>query len=143
MALATNMIPTVIDWDPDSIRWPISRYRSVSPKKKSECRAMAQTAYKGTWVKISDTILKVGERAPNIPAETAKVPLVMHLNGFLLTDEAQLGDRVTIETLSSRIVTGDLIEINPHYTHSFGRFIPELGEIGPHLRKALEKEVEK
>jgi len=104
---------------------------------------MAQTAYKGTWVKISDTILKVGERAPNIPAETAKVPLVMHLNGFLLTDEAQLGDRATIETLSSRIVTGDLIEINPHYTHSFGRFIPELGEIGPHLRKALEKEVGK
>ena len=85
---------------------------------------MPQTANKGAWVKISNTVLKVGERAPNIPEETAKVPLIMHLNGFLLSDEARLGDCVSIETLSGRKVSGDLIEINPRYTHSFGEFIP-------------------
>ncbi len=93
-------------------------------------------------MKISDTILKVGERAPNIPEETAKVPLVMHLNGFLVSDESKLGDHVTIETLSGRMISGDLIEINPRYTHSFGEFIPELGEIGPRLRKELERKEE-
>jgi len=93
---------------------------------------------KETWVEIHDIVLKPEERTRNLPEETKKVPLEMRLKGFLL-EEAELGDRVKIRTVTGRIVEGTLLKENPVYEHGYGEtFIPELLTIGQNLRAMLE-----
>lgn len=93
---------------------------------------------KETWVEIHDIVLKPEERTGNLPEETKKVPLEMRLKGFLL-EEAELGDRVKIRTVTGRIVEGTLLKENPVYEHGYGEaFIPELLTIGQNLRAMLE-----
>lgn len=93
---------------------------------------------KETWVEIHDIVLKPEERTGNLPEETKKVPLEMRLKGFLL-EEAMLGDRVKIRTVTGRIVEGTLLKENPVYEHGYGEtFIPELLTIGQNLRAMLE-----
>ena len=41
-------------------------------------------AQQGDWVQIYRVILPVGERAPQVPKETASVPLEMWVKGFLV-----------------------------------------------------------
>ena len=93
---------------------------------------------KETWVEIHDIVLKPEERTGNLPEETKKVPLEMRLKGFLL-EEAMLGDRVKVRTVTGRIVEGTLLKENPVYEHGYGEtFIPELLTIGQNLRAMLE-----
>ncbi|MCC5911520.1 MAG: 2-amino-4-ketopentanoate thiolase [Clostridiaceae bacterium] len=91
---------------------------------------------KGAWVRIHDIILEPSERATHLPEDTKKVPLELWNKGFLLQD-ATIGDRVEIRTLTDRKVTGELIEVNPHYDHDYGKFVPELLQIGLQLRGIL------
>ena len=42
------------------------------------------TVPSGTWVELGRTVLEVEERAPGLPADTAAVPLVLRVSGFLL-----------------------------------------------------------
>lgn len=100
---------------------------------------MKEFAQKGCWVKIYKVLLKEGERAPQVPVETSKVPLEFRVNGFLQVEKAQLGEEVEILTVTGRKMKGVLVEIEPCYTHSFGAYIPELGTIGSELRNLLEK----
>ena len=94
---------------------------------------------KGTWVEIHDTILSPEERTGNIPEETRKVPFEMRLKGFLEDEEAEVTDRVTIRTVSGRLVKGTLLGENPTYDHGYGdTFVPELLSIGQALRTMLE-----
>lgn len=95
-------------------------------------------AKKGDWVRIYKIVLDVGERAPNIPEETQKVPLEMWVKGFLETDEASIGDEVEIKTYIGRSVKGELLEINPYYKHDYGKLVPELLYIGNQARDILE-----
>ena len=44
----------------------------------------------------------------------------MWVKGFARA-EAELGDEVTVETMTGRIVTGRLSAINPGYFHTFGK----------------------
>jgi hypothetical protein len=44
---------------------------------------------------------------------------------------------VEIETVTGRMETGKLIEVNPYYTHDFGKFIPELLQIDKQTREIL------
>jgi len=90
----------------------------------------------GTWVRIHDIILTPEERATNLPDDTKKVPLEMWTKGFLL-EEASIGDMVEIKTITGRTVRGTLVEVNPYYTHDFGKFVPEILEIGLQLKEAL------
>jgi hypothetical protein len=83
---------------------------------------------KGEWVRIHKVILAPAERAPQVPDDTKQVPLEMWDKGFLQTD-AEIGDVVTIETVTGRNETGELIEVNPYYEHDFGKFVPELLKI--------------
>lgn len=84
---------------------------------------------KGTWVEIESVVLTPKERAPGIPPETAKCPLVMKVSGFLAND-ASLGDEVCVYTMIGRQVKGRLAAINPGYDHSFGSTVSELLQIG-------------
>jgi hypothetical protein len=93
-------------------------------------------AKKGDWVRIHRVVLDAAGRAPSVPEDTAKVPLEMWVKGTLLKD-AEIGEEVEVETVTGRIEHGTLIEVNPHYTHDFGKFVPELIQIDKQLRKIM------
>lgn len=95
-----------------------------------------ETIKKGSWVRVYAVVLKSTERSPNLPDDTKKVPLEMWNKGFLQTD-AKIGDRVTVKTLTNRFVEGRLLEENPTYTHSYGKFVPEILPIGRQLKDIL------
>jgi len=99
-------------------------------------------AKKGDWVRIHNTILQAGERAPNIPEETQNVPLEMWDKGFLLNDKANIGDKVEIETYIGRKIEGTLIEVEPYYEHNFGKAVPELLYIGRQVRGLIAEDGE-
>lgn len=96
-------------------------------------------ARKGDWVRIHNTILEVGQRADNTPEDTQNVPLEMWDKGFLLDNNAKIGDNVKVETYIGRIIEGSLLEVNPYYKHDFGKSVPELLYIGRQAREILER----
>lgn len=79
---------------------------------------------KTTFVEIESIVLEVGERAMHIPEDTKHQPFVMRIKGFLLQD-ARIGDRVEIETVTGRREVGCLKTVKPYFTHSFGNFVDE------------------
>lgn len=99
-------------------------------------------AKKGDWVRIHNTVLEPGDRSPNLPKDTQEVPLEMWVKGFLLNEEANIGDEVEVETYIGRKTKGTLIEVNPYWKHDFGKVVPELFYIGKQLRDMLEEDGE-
>jgi len=93
-------------------------------------------AKKGDWVRIHTVVLKAEERTGKIPEDTKACDLEMWTKGFLLSD-AEIGDEVEVETAVGRIAKGTLIEVNPYYTHSYGKFVPELVQIDKQLREIM------
>lgn len=91
---------------------------------------------KGDWVIIHSQTLSSGERAPQVPADTKEVPLEMWIKGFLLND-GEIGESVEIKTVTGRLESGTLQEVNPVYRHSFGEFVPQILEISNRLQEAL------
>lgn len=92
-------------------------------------------ARKNDWVEIENIVLTPDERAPQVPDDTKATPLMMWIKGFLMDDEASIGDEVAVKTLSGRIVKGKLVEINPRHVHDFGNPVHELLEIGMELKE--------
>ena len=90
----------------------------------------------GEWVEVERVLLEPADRSPNLPAETADKPLMVWVKGFA-QGEADLGEELTVETMTGRSVTGRLSAINPGYFHTFGRPIPELASAGRDLRTRL------
>ena len=90
----------------------------------------------GTWVNIRSTILKAGERASNIPEDTAETPLVMWIKGYLLAD-CKIGEKAQVQTVTGRIESGILEEAEPSTDINFGIFVPEVMKIGVQARKEL------
>ena len=86
-------------------------------------------ANKGDWVRIHSVILQPGERAAAVPEDTKQVPLEQWTKGYLQADAA-LGEEASVITRTGRFVSGTLVDDAPHYTHSFGDFVPELQEAG-------------
>jgi hypothetical protein len=82
-------------------------------------------ANKGDWVLLRSVVLRPGERAPQVPEDTARVPLLKWVKGWLLED-AHIGQPARVRTLTGRTEEGELLEANPSYSHGFGDFVPEL-----------------
>ena len=93
---------------------------------------------KGTWVEIHQTVLPVGERAPQVPDDTRQVPLEMRVKGFLVAPAA-IGEEAQIETSTGRQLSGTLIEVNPVYSHGFGSPVPELSAIAAEVSAILRQ----
>ena len=91
---------------------------------------------KGQWVRIHSVVLKAGERTAKLPEDTQKCDLQMWTKGFLQED-AEIGDEVTVLTASNRLEKGTLIEVDPYYTHSYGKFVPEIVQIDKQLRDIM------
>jgi len=96
----------------------------------------AEYAKKGDWVEIQWVVLAAEERSPSVPPDTAQVPYLARVKGFLL-QEARLGDTVEVETIIGRRMRGTLLAVNPPFGHNFGRAVPELLTIGTELRPLL------
>ena len=96
------------------------------------------TAKKGDWVRIHAVIMAAADRSAGLPAETRATDIQMWTKGFLLTETAQIGDPVSVETYIGRIQDGTLTEIDPYYKHDYGKSLPELLYIGRQLRSELE-----
>ena len=88
------------------------------------------------WVEVEAILLETADRSKNLPADTAAQPLRMWLKGFAQA-EADMGEEVTVRTVTGRTVTGALSAINPGYFHTFGKPIPELVHVGRDLRERL------
>ena len=93
-------------------------------------------AKKGDWVRIHSVVLKAEERTGKLPEDTKQCDLEMWTKGSLLAD-AEIGDTVEVETAVGRIEKGTLIEVGPYYTHSYGKFVPEIIEIDKQLKKIM------
>lgn len=83
----------------------------------------------GTWVEIEQVVLTPQERAPGLPDDTARVPLLLRVCGFLC-EAADLGAPARVRTAIGRELAGTLTVVNPGYSHSFGDTVPELLTIG-------------
>lgn len=79
----------------------------------------------GTRVQVRIRFLEPGERAANLPPDTAGLPYEGRIRGELLQD-GRLGESVSIETATGRKVQGVLEVCEPAYTHTFGRPDPAL-----------------
>lgn len=95
-------------------------------------------AKKGDWVRIHKVILPAAERTAKLPDDTKHVDFEMWVKGTLQDETAEIGDEVTIVTATDRVETGKLLEVNPYYTHSYGKFVPEIVEIDKQLRKIMQ-----
>ena len=93
-------------------------------------------AIKGVYVCVHSIVLGPEDRAPQAPEDTRACAFEMRVRGFL-TESGNIGDVVTIETITGRFVTGTLVEVEPTYTHSFGQHVPEIFAIGKQLRAML------
>jgi len=93
-------------------------------------------AKKGDWVQIHQIVLKPEERAPQVPDDTKKVPLELWVKGTALHD-AKVGAEIEIVTMTGRKVKGELVAVNPRYTHDFGDFVPELLKVDMQLKEIL------
>jgi hypothetical protein len=92
----------------------------------------------GTWVEIHRVVLHPGERAPQVPPETQRVPLELLARGWL-DAPAVLGDDVSVTTAAGRHVHGKLVAVEPGYEHTFGPPVPELLAVGRQLRALLKE----
>jgi len=101
---------------------------------------MIGEASKGDLVQIHQVILTPEERTANIPECTKRVPYEMWVKGFLLNDEAKIGDTVSIKTFIGRRLSGDLVNVNPVYDHGFGKPRVELISASLRARRRLEEE---
>lgn len=99
---------------------------------------MAERVMQGAWVEIHSCVLLAGERAPQVPEDTQRVPLEMRVKGFLALPARQ-GETAEIVTATGRRLQGTLAEVNPAYTHGFGAPLPELSTIGGEVRAMLRE----
>ncbi len=97
-------------------------------------------AAKNEWVEIECMILKPSERAPQVPEDTKLTPLMMWVKGFLMSEASNLGETVTIKTLTGRTQEGKLVSIQPRHVHDYGKPITELFEIGVEIRNELNQD---
>jgi len=94
---------------------------------------------KGTYIEIEKTILTPEQRTAQIPEDTKKVPFKLWVKGFACT-EGDIGDTLSLETVTGRVISGKVTRITPNYTHSYGESIPEIMMIGKSLKAFLEEE---
>ena len=95
-------------------------------------------AIKGDWVRIYNVVLGAKERSSNLPEDTKHVPLEMWDKGFLTDEKASIGDKVSVETIIGRKITGKLVEVNPNFDISYGGCVVETLYIGKQLKDMLD-----
>ena len=96
------------------------------------------TAKKGDWVQVEETVLKAGHRAPQVPEDTQNCDLKLWVKG-VARHEAAMGETMEIVTVTGRCTSGTLVEVNPRYIHDYGDFQPELLKVELQLKELMEE----
>jgi len=94
-------------------------------------------ARRGDLVQIHKIILEPDQRPDSLPSCTKSVPFECWIKGFLIDENANLGDEVRIETFIGREISGTLCQVNPVYDHDFGVPQEALLSIGKEAKKIL------
>lgn len=102
---------------------------------------MSRTAQPGERVEIHDVVLEAGQRAPQVPQDTQRVPLERRVCGFAL-ETARIGGEIRIRTAAGRELSGTLVAVNPAYSHGYGVPAPELAAVAAELRALLDADRE-
>ncbi len=139
IAMVVNMIPHLLLAEPglrSMLDLPVPRAILGSYAQQLE-RGKKQLYQEDDFVVIEKIILPVGQRAPQLPEDTAATPLIALTRGWLLDQEARVGDEVRIRTLSGRTVTGRLTNRGTAPVHGYGESVPELLEIHQQVRQLL------
>lgn len=95
------------------------------------------TAKKGDWVQVENTVLAAGNRAPQVPEDTQNCDLKLWIKG-LADHNGALGENMEITTVTGRKASGILVDINPRYIHDYGDFQPELLRVELQLKEIME-----
>lgn len=107
-----------------------AQHRTASPE---------QLVPEGTWVELERIMLKVGERAPGIPSDTASVPFAGRVRGFLIAPASVRG-AAQVRTQADRIVSGTLRAVLPRNPADFGETSSELLMVGKAMKARLAAE---
>ena len=91
---------------------------------------------KGTWVEVEEIVLLSEDRSAAIPEETKKTPLKCWIRGKCLND-CEVGTKVQVETNVGRIATGIVVEVEPGYYHTYGKYVEEISNIGKQARAII------
>ncbi|HPX92741.1 MAG TPA: 2-amino-4-oxopentanoate thiolase subunit OrtA [Bacillota bacterium] len=91
----------------------------------------------GDYAVIQEVVLPVGQRAPQVPEDTAKTPLIAFTKGWIQEDEARAGERVHVKTMSGRTVEGTLTSRDLAPSHDYGDYVPELLVVHRQVRNIL------
>lgn len=92
---------------------------------------------KAEWVQIKCVLLSPEQRTAKMPDDTRGTPYVMYARGFLSEGIGEVGETVTITTLTGRSLKGVLEVKDPVYEHSFGRCVKALVKVGAKLKNEL------
>ena len=96
-------------------------------------------AKRGDLVQIHRVVLEPSQRPDRLPSCTKSVSYECWIKGFLVDEDASIGDEVKIETFIGRQISGELYQVNPTYDHNFGVPQKELLAIGNEARQQLRK----
>ncbi len=96
-----------------------------------------EKAVQGQWVRLHIVAMTPEERAAHLPEDTKSVPLEMWVKGYLLDEQAAIGEQASVRTRTGRTISGTLVEINPSYSHSFGETVPELLHVGDSVKEIV------
>jgi hypothetical protein len=97
---------------------------------------MSEPVAAGSWVELARVVLEPGQRAAQLPDDTAAVPLELRVCGRLLA-AGRVGEEVEIETRAGRRLRGRLADPSPRYRHGFGPPVPELTAAAEQARAML------
>ncbi|XMB85991.1 2-amino-4-oxopentanoate thiolase subunit OrtA [Mycoplasmatota bacterium WC44] len=93
---------------------------------------------KNMYVEVHNIIFEGGKRTAKIPEDTKNVPYEMYQKGFLI-ESANIGDTVEVETITGRVVKGELVKVNPTFDLGYGNFVPHILKIKKILRDELNE----
>lgn len=91
---------------------------------------------KGTWVEVEEIVLTPENRAQNIPEETKITPLKAWIRGYCL-ENCELGDTVEVKTNVGRSVKGTVVDVEPGYYHTYGKYVKEISHVGQQAREMI------
>ena len=89
-----------------------------------------------TWVEVEWTFLTPSERSARIPEETRAVPYAVRARGTV-EGTVLIGEEATVTLVTGRVVHGQIVAVNPGYTHTFGPRLSVLTQVQESIRQAL------
>ncbi len=92
---------------------------------------------KNDWIEISEILLTPENRASGLPDDTKDLSYKLKIRGFAQCD-GSVGEKITIKTVTGRVLSGVAEKINPYYDHNFGDSIPELIKVRNDLKSLMK-----